>query len=87
MQSDDSTTTGVDSSSNCGSSSAHAQGEDEARDQPPGGHDACVHADAAWEDGMLTQQWRVLKKEEVIDWSNCVARIMTNRRSHWQRKV
>ncbi|GLI71344.1 hypothetical protein VaNZ11_016506, partial [Volvox africanus] len=32
------------------------------------------------------QPWRVLKKDEVLDWDSCVARIMTNRRSHWQAK-
>ncbi|GIL88779.1 hypothetical protein Vretimale_19630 [Volvox reticuliferus] len=32
------------------------------------------------------QTWRVLKKDEVLDWGSCVARIMTNRRSHWQVK-
>ncbi|GFR42960.1 hypothetical protein Agub_g3958, partial [Astrephomene gubernaculifera] len=30
------------------------------------------------------QVWRVLKKEEVLDWGSCVTKIMTNRRSHWQ---
>ncbi|PNH08917.1 O-phosphoseryl-tRNA(Sec) selenium transferase [Tetrabaena socialis] len=30
------------------------------------------------------QSWRVLKKDEVLDWGSCVARVMTNRRSHWQ---
>jgi hypothetical protein len=34
----------------------------------------------------LHQTWRVLKKDEVLDWGSCVAKIMTNRRSHWQNK-
>ncbi len=28
--------------------------------------------------------WRVLKKSEQMDFSNCVCRIMTNKRGNWQ---
>eukprot|EP00198_Chlamydomonas_reinhardtii_P003635 XP_001692971.1 predicted protein [Chlamydomonas reinhardtii] len=34
--------------------------------------------------GLAAQTWRVVKKDEVLDWGSCVARIMTNRRSNWQ---
>ncbi|KAG2422688.1 hypothetical protein HXX76_015852 [Chlamydomonas incerta] len=34
--------------------------------------------------GPAAQTWRVVKKDEVLDWGSCVARIMTNRRSNWQ---
>jgi hypothetical protein len=30
-------------------------------------------------------EFRVLKKDEVIDWNNCIVRIMTNKRCKWQK--
>ena len=32
----------------------------------------------------VTLPWRVLKKDEPLDWTNCVCRIMTNKRGTWQ---
>ncbi len=29
--------------------------------------------------------WRVLKKDEPLGWSNCVVKVMTNRRAAWQQ--
>lgn len=32
-----------------------------------------------------SQPWRVMKKDEVLDFGNCVCRVMTNRRGNWQK--